>query len=84
MIQSFLHKRLPALRNNNDAKGVRGDLVERVRRRLTALDAAQTLRELDVPGWRLHPLYASPGAIQSPSMARGGSHSNGRTETLSE
>jgi proteic killer suppression protein len=27
---------------------------------LTALDAAQTLRELDVPGWRLHQLHGEP------------------------
>jgi proteic killer suppression protein len=60
MIQSFLHKGLATLWNKGDPKGIRGDLLDRVRRRLTALDAAQTLRELDILGWRLHQLHGEP------------------------
>jgi len=60
MIQSFRHKGLAKLWNKGDPKGVRSDLVDRVRRRLTALDAAQTLRALDIPGWRLHQLQGEP------------------------
>lgn len=36
------------------------DLLDRVRGRLTALDAAQALRELDLPGWGLHKLQGEP------------------------
>lgn len=35
-------------------------MLERVRQRLTALDAAQEVRELDLPGWRLHALHGKP------------------------
>ena len=60
MIQSFRSKGLEKLWNKGDPKGVRSDLLDRVRRRLTALDAAQVLRELDLPGWRLHQLHGEP------------------------
>jgi len=60
MIRSFRHKGLTKLWNNGDPKGVRSDLLVRVRRRLTALNLAQDLRELDMPGWRLHQLHGEP------------------------
>jgi proteic killer suppression protein len=60
MIQSFRHKGLAKLWNKGDPKGVRNDLVDRVRRRLTALDAAEDLRELDMPGWGVHQLHGVP------------------------
>lgn len=60
MILSFRHKGLAKLWNDGDAKGIRPDLVDRVRRQLTALDAADDLRALKVPGWRLHQLRGKP------------------------
>ncbi|MGH7571513.1 MAG: type II toxin-antitoxin system RelE/ParE family toxin [Gemmatimonadota bacterium] len=60
MIRSFRHKGLQKLWNDDDASGIRPDLVERVRARLTALDAATKLKELRVPGWRLHVLKGNP------------------------
>lgn len=60
MIRSFRHKGLARLWSRNDPKGIRPDLVRRVRHRLTALQSAQELRELDVPGWRLHRLHTKP------------------------
>jgi proteic killer suppression protein len=60
MIRSFQHKGLDKLWNKNNPKGVRSDLVYRVQRRLTALDAAQDVRELDIPGWGLHKLHGEP------------------------
>jgi len=35
-------------------------LVDRVQRRLSALDTAQDLRELDIQGWKLHKLHGEP------------------------
>jgi proteic killer suppression protein len=35
-------------------------LVERLRHRLTALDNAQSLRDLELPSWRLHRLRGKP------------------------
>jgi proteic killer suppression protein len=60
MIRSFRHKGLAKLWNDGDPKGVRSDLLVRVRRLLTALDGAQDMRELDVPGWKLHKLHGEP------------------------
>lgn len=60
MIQSFRHKGLARLWNKGDAKGVRADLRDRVRRLLTALDAAQEVRELGMPGFGCHPLQGKP------------------------
>ena len=60
MIRSFRHKGLARLWNRNDPKGVRPDLVNRVRHRLTALQSAKELQDLDVPGWRLHRLHTTP------------------------
>lgn len=60
MIQSFRHKGLAKLWNAGDPKGVRSDLLVRVKRLLTALDGAQDLRELDMPGWKLHKLHGEP------------------------
>lgn len=60
MVRSFRHKGLAKLWNKDDPKGIRPDLVKRVRHRLTALHSAHSLRDLDVPGWRLHPLHTKP------------------------
>ncbi len=60
MIQSFRHRGLAKLWNEGDSKGVRADLLGRVQRRLTALNEAQDLRELNVPGWGFHPLHGTP------------------------
>lgn len=60
MIRSFQHKGLAQLWNEGDTKAVRPDLLDRVRRRLTALNEAQDLRELNVPGSGFHPLHGKP------------------------
>jgi len=60
MIRSFRHRGLTRLWNKGDARGVRADLLDRVRLRLTALDAAQDLQELNMPGWGLHRLQGKP------------------------
>ena len=60
MIRSFRHKGLDKLWNEDDPKGVRADLLDRIRGRLTALNEAQDVRELNIPGWKLHPLQGKP------------------------
>jgi proteic killer suppression protein len=60
MIRSFRHKGLAKLWNEDDPRGVAGDLRDRVQRRLTALDVAQDLQDLGIPGWRLHRLRGKP------------------------
>jgi toxin HigB-1 len=57
VIGSIRHKGLKRLFEASDAKLLRPDLVQRLRRLLSALHAAEGLAELEtVPGWRLHPL----------------------------
>lgn len=60
MIRSFRHKGLAALIQRDDASGVRADLVERCRARLSALKQAHSLKDLNVPGWGLHELHGQP------------------------
>ena len=50
---------------------MRADLLDRVRARLAALNEVQDLRELSMPGWRLHQLQGkltryAPLAVNGP------------------
>ena len=56
VIKSFRHKGLRDLFLAGRSAGVRPDLRRRCLVRLDALDAASELRQLDLPGFRLHPL----------------------------
>jgi proteic killer suppression protein len=56
MIRSFKHRGLKRLFERDDRSGIRPDLVDTVQEMLTALDDAATPRELNLPGYRLHPL----------------------------
>lgn len=60
MIRSFRHKGLAALFQDDDPKGIRADLVERCRSRLSVLKQARVLAELNVPGFGFHPLHGKP------------------------
>ncbi len=56
MIESFRHKALKRFYENNELRGLPQDMVERIREILTALDAAETIAEMNLPTFRLHPL----------------------------
>jgi toxin HigB-1 len=56
MIESFRHKGLKRFYEKNDRGGLRPDLVARIRQILTALDAAETSEEMDLPTFRWHRL----------------------------
>ena len=60
MIGSFRHKGLRDLFVTDNARGVRADQVERIRKRLETLDEATRIDDLKVPGWRLHALHTKP------------------------
>jgi len=60
VIASFRSKTLRALFLDDDPRGMRADLVERVRGRLQALHRAKSLDDLRLPGWRLHVLLGKP------------------------
>lgn len=56
VIVSFKHKGLKRLFEQNDHSGLRADLIDKIERILTVLDAASVPQALDLPGYRLHQL----------------------------
>jgi proteic killer suppression protein len=56
MIETFRHRGLKRLFERGDKKLIRADYLERVENILIALDAAQNIEELALPGFRLHQL----------------------------
>ncbi len=56
MIQSFRHKGLKRFYESGIAAGIQPSHARRLRMLLAALDTAQTVDDMDVPGFRLHPL----------------------------
>jgi proteic killer suppression protein len=56
MVRSFKHRGLKRLFERNDRSGIRPDLVDTVQEVLTVLDDAATPQDLNLPGYRLHPL----------------------------
>lgn len=54
---SFGHKGLKSLYYEDCSRGVPQAMLGKIRRLLTAMEAARDLEDLKVfPGWRLHPL----------------------------
>jgi proteic killer suppression protein len=56
MIKSFKHKGLQKFYETGNVSGIQVAHKQKLRIRLTALDTATVLRDIDLPGFRLHPL----------------------------
>jgi proteic killer suppression protein len=56
MIQSFRHKGLRKVFESGSAAGIRPPHVKRLRMLLIALDTAQSIEDMNIPGFRLHSL----------------------------
>ena len=56
MIQSFRHKGLRRYYESGSIAGIQPKHARRLRMLLAALDSAQTVADMDVPGFRLHAL----------------------------
>ncbi|MBI2539187.1 MAG: type II toxin-antitoxin system RelE/ParE family toxin [Deltaproteobacteria bacterium] len=56
MIQSFRHKGLQRLFVDGERKGVRPDLIEKIENILAVLSRARVPYDMNLPGFRLHPL----------------------------
>jgi proteic killer suppression protein len=56
MIRSFRHKGLKALYEGNRSAKVTRNQIPKLQRVLTALDEATGPHEMDLPGFRMHPL----------------------------
>ncbi|MFH1981896.1 MAG: type II toxin-antitoxin system RelE/ParE family toxin [Pseudomonadota bacterium] len=60
MIKSFRHKGLAELFERGASRKVHQDLHARALRRLDALDQAESLAELHIPGFNFHGLRGKP------------------------
>jgi proteic killer suppression protein len=56
MIRSFRSKQLERYWTKGNAKGIPADHLKRLNLRLTALDNAAALEQMNVPGWHFHAL----------------------------
>jgi len=56
MIRSIRHKGLRHLYEDDDPRGVLREHTVKLRDILARLDAATTVADMDLPGFRLHPL----------------------------
>ena len=56
MIESIKHKGLKRLYEQNDRSGIRPDLVDKVRKILSALEAADGPEDMALPLFRFHSL----------------------------
>lgn len=56
MIKSFRHKGLRRFHATGSTSGIQTSHGKRLRMQLAALDTAQAVEDMDIPGFRLHPL----------------------------
>jgi proteic killer suppression protein len=56
MIRNFRHRGLKRLFEDGERTGIRPDLIEKVERILSRLEAASAASDMDIPGYRLHRL----------------------------
>ncbi len=56
MITSFRHKGLRKYFETGSQAGIQPAHAGRLKMQLAALDTAQTIDDMDIPGFRLHPL----------------------------
>ncbi len=53
-IKSFSHKGLETFFNTGSTAGIQPEHRKKLRLQLVALDTAQTIEDMDIPGFRLH------------------------------
>ncbi|QFY89741.1 type II toxin-antitoxin system RelE/ParE family toxin [Magnetovirga frankeli] len=56
MIKRFKHKGLQSFFETGSRSGIRPDHAPRLARQLRQLNDASSPQEMNMPGWRLHPL----------------------------
>ncbi|RBM03251.1 peptidase [Acidithiobacillus ferridurans] len=59
MIKSFRHKGLQAFYESGSKAWIQPDHAAKIARLLARLDNAQTPGDMNVPGWKLHPLHGT-------------------------
>jgi len=56
MIKSFKHKGLEKFYESGSTKGIQTNHAKKLKMQLAALEAAQSIDDMDIPGYRLHQL----------------------------
>lgn len=69
MIGSFRHKGLKLLYEKGDRRRVRADHVDKIERILARLDESTEPGNMNLPGYRLHPLKGEFGGFWSVSVS---------------
>ena len=69
MIKSFRHKGLRRLYETGGTSGVQASRAKRLRLQLAALDTAHSVEDMDIPGFRLHPLKGAMRGCWSISVS---------------
>ena len=65
MVKSFKHKGLKKFYETGSTKGIQSNHVRKLRMQLAALDTAQSIEDMDIPGYRLHHLKGSRKGLWS-------------------
>ena len=69
MIKSFKHKGLKAYFETGKSKGIQASHSKKLRMQLAALDTASSIDDMDIPGYRLHPLKGDRKGLWSISVS---------------
>lgn len=65
MIKSFLHKGLQKFYETGNTKGIQAEHSKKLQMRLSALDTAQHIDDINLPGFNLHKLIGDREGIYS-------------------
>ncbi len=65
MIKSFKHKGLEEFFNSGSTRGIQQSHANKLRMQLAAMDTASCIEDLNIPGYRLHPLKGNRRGIWS-------------------
>lgn len=65
MIKSFLHKGLKKFYETGITKGIQAEHSKKLKMRLSTLDTAQNINDVNLPGFNLHKLIGDKDGIYS-------------------
>ena len=65
MIKSFKHKGLQDFYEKGNLSGIQAQHKQKIKMQLVALDTATIIDDLDLPGFRLHPLKGAMKGLWS-------------------
>ena len=69
MIKSFKHKGLRNFSESGISRGIQAAHSKKLRMQLAALDTANSIEDMNIPGYQLHPLKGNRKGIWSISVS---------------